>query len=96
MKDIAIDTSFIIDSSAMINILFPDEMTDDKLTKVFRNFEKNQTMLYAPYLLQVEVTNSLKSAVLSKRATEKAEYIHVAHKLKLPLLTLDRRLSTLV
>ncbi|OGW70875.1 MAG: hypothetical protein A3J72_06280 [Nitrospirae bacterium RIFCSPHIGHO2_02_FULL_40_19] len=86
MKNTAIEIAYIIDSSSLVNILFVDEITDDQLQRVFKQFECNTIELYAPNLLKDELTNVLKSAVRRKRATEQDVLVILEKFLRLPIV----------
>lgn len=64
-----IRTKLIIDASAVLCRLLPDETSNQEVKKVFRKYEKEQLELVAPELLYYEVGNVLKSTILSKRAS---------------------------
>lgn len=60
--------SFVVDSSVIIALLMPDEkksLTAQKFTRLL----SSKVVLIAPTLLEFEIGNSLKSAVLSNRIT---------------------------
>lgn len=60
--------TFVIDSSVILAVLMPDEKESNTSQKFIKLLEKG-VGLVAPNLLEFEVGNSLKSAVLSKRIT---------------------------
>jgi len=62
--------SFIIDSSALIATLLPDERNTQFALKLLKIIDSGN-LLMAPQLLQFEVGNCLKSATMSKRITKK-------------------------
>ena len=61
--------AFVVDSSAMVAQLFPDEKTTNKLNSAFTAFHQGSTQFYAPLLLKYEVTNAIKTGILRKRFT---------------------------
>jgi predicted nucleic acid-binding protein len=62
--------SFVVDSSAVAAVLLPDEKKSPFALKLIKIIESG-SLLMAPQLLQFEVGNCLKSAVMSKRITKK-------------------------
>jgi predicted nucleic acid-binding protein len=60
----------VIDSSAILAYIFPNEELPKEIQNVFNRYEKNEIDFYAPDLLKLEVANALRSSFLSKRATK--------------------------
>lgn len=69
--------SVVIDSSAVLARLLPDETSSPKISTAFRKFSNNKLTFVAPVLLKYEVGNALKSASKQKRiATDIAQEIY--------------------
>ena len=65
------NTKFVIDTSALISFLLPDEVSNKRVKQVFSNFVEDHYTFYAPYLLIYEVGNVLKTATLRNRVSTK-------------------------
>jgi predicted nucleic acid-binding protein len=63
-------STVILDASAVLSELLPDESPPAHISKVFNQLSKLDIIIIAPLILKYEVGNSLKSAVLSKRITK--------------------------
>ena len=59
--------NFVIDASAILALLLPDERNSEKAGKLLKIIVSGKNRLFAPKLLEFEVGNALKSAFLSKR-----------------------------
>jgi len=59
--------NFVIDASAVLVLLLPDEKNSEKAKKLLGIVVSGKNRLFAPKLLEFEVGNALKSAFLSKR-----------------------------
>jgi len=59
--------NFVIDVSAVLALLLPDEKNSEKAKKLLGIVVSGKNRLFAPKLLEFEVGNALKSAFLSKR-----------------------------
>lgn len=59
----------VVDASAILSRLLPDEGQNGEVSKAFEDYEKGRLELVAPVLLRYEVANALRSLVLSKRAS---------------------------
>jgi|SRR3989344_2573206 len=57
---------FIIDSSFILSLLLPDE-NQSEVVQLFDQYTSGKVTLIAPTLLQYEVINGLKGAILRKR-----------------------------
>lgn len=68
----AVDTSHrvVIDSSAILSYILPDEPTPKNVLSIFRKYAKDKVILFAPTLLSYETGNAVKSAVKQKRLNE--------------------------
>lgn len=76
--------SVVIDASAVLSTLLPDENPSPIIKKCFREFAEGETTITAPALLPFEVANSLWSAVRQKRLIE-----NIARKLLQQFLDLE-------
>lgn len=63
--------SVIIDSSAILSHILPDESLSKKFTQIFKLYQQNKLDFIAPDLLKIEVGNTLKTAIIQKRLTLK-------------------------
>ncbi|MBU1071519.1 type II toxin-antitoxin system VapC family toxin [Patescibacteria group bacterium] len=63
--------SVVIDSSAILSYLLPDESPPKKISHTFQLYQQNKLNLIAPELLKIEVGNTLKTAILQKRLQPK-------------------------
>ena len=61
--------AFVVDSSAMVARLFPDEKTTSKFNAAFTALHQGSAQFYAPLLLKYEVTNAIKTGILRHRFT---------------------------
>ena len=61
--------ALVVDSSAIVAQLFPDEKTTSQLNAAFTTFHQGKAQFYAPLLLKYEVTNAVKTGILRKRFT---------------------------
>lgn len=59
----------IIDASAMLSLIFPDEEISSYHQQIFDQFQNNTVKCIAPPLLKIEVANALKNGVKRKRLT---------------------------
>jgi len=121
----------VVDASAMLSFLLPDETAFGKVEAIFANLTRMEMRVFAPTIMPCEFANSLNSGVLRKRFTKKrakeildrflklgiefvgidyqktlgiafknrlsfydASYLYLARQKKAPLLSLDKRLST--
>ncbi|TRZ51994.1 PIN domain-containing protein [bacterium] len=68
----AVDTSHrvVIDASAILSYILPDESTPKNVLSVFRKYAKDEVILFAPTLLSYEIGSAIKSAVKQKRLNE--------------------------
>ncbi len=57
----------VIDTSALLSFVFPDESTPPEISKILRLAAKNKKILLAPTLLKYELGNSIRSAIKQKR-----------------------------
>lgn len=81
-------SKFVIDTSALISFLLPDEISNKKIKEIFNNFASGNYTLYAPHLLIYEVANVLKTAVIRERLLNK-DAINIFEKfLNLPIIFL--------
>lgn len=60
----------VVDASAVLSYIFPDEITPKKVSPYFRKLAKKQIIFISPSLLKYEIGNAIKSAVKQKRVTE--------------------------
>ncbi|MEN8253214.1 MAG: type II toxin-antitoxin system VapC family toxin [Patescibacteria group bacterium] len=60
---------FVLDASAILTVLLPDEKNTSKAKKLAIAIATKENIFLAPFLLEYEVINSLKSAVLQRRVT---------------------------
>jgi predicted nucleic acid-binding protein len=79
----------VIDASAILNFIMPDEKTNPIISKIFKAYQQNKNTLVAPRLILYEVANALNSAIIRKRTT-----FPIAQKIlqkfsKLPILYLE-------
>lgn len=61
----------IPDASFLLCCLFPDEQLTLQGRELFFSFSRGEIEFYAPLLLEMEILNGLRSAILSKRISEK-------------------------
>lgn len=66
-----IPSQIVVDASAMLAKLLPDEKTLAQIEDYFRLFSRGKISFMAPVLLPFEVANGLRSAVKQKRLAEK-------------------------
>ncbi|MCA9308690.1 type II toxin-antitoxin system VapC family toxin [candidate division WWE3 bacterium] len=60
----------VVDCSAIINYLFPDENINKSLQESFNSFLENKIDFVAPSLLKIEVGNTLRTAILRQRLSK--------------------------
>ena len=60
----------VIDASAILSYILPDEVTPKSVMDVFRKYSKDEVILLVPTLLIYEIGNALKSAVKQKRLNQ--------------------------
>ncbi|MEZ6256033.1 MAG: type II toxin-antitoxin system VapC family toxin [Patescibacteria group bacterium] len=60
----------VVDCSAIINYLFPDENINKSLQEFFNDFLENKIDFVAPSLLKIEVGNTLRTAILRQRLSK--------------------------
>jgi predicted nucleic acid-binding protein len=60
----------VIDASAILSYILPDEVTPKSVMNVFRKYSKDEVIFLAPTLLIYEIGNALKSAVKQKRLNQ--------------------------
>lgn len=60
----------VVDASAVLSYIFPDEVTPKKVALYFRKLSKGQINFVSSPLLKFEIGNAIKSAVKQKRTTE--------------------------
>lgn len=75
--------AYIADSSAILATLLPDEKTKATAKKIISLLEKYS--IFSCSLLKYEICNSLKSAYLQKRITQKATQTLWENFLKIPI-----------
>lgn len=63
-------SQIVVDASAVLSYIFPDEVTPKGVAIYFRKLAKRQIVFISPPLLKFEIGNAIKSAVKQKRATE--------------------------
>ena len=63
----AVNTKLVIDASAVLARLLPDEKTPREIKNIFRQYQSEKLVLVAPNLLPYEVGNALRSLTLSHR-----------------------------
>ena len=76
---------FVIDTSALISFLLPDEISNQKIKEVFNSFATEDYTFYAPHLLIYEVANVLKTAVVRGRVNAKDAKVIFEKFLNLPI-----------
>lgn len=59
--------NFVIDASVVLTVLLPDEKVLQNTKKLLKIIVSRKNRFFAPKLLEFEVGNGLKSAVLGKR-----------------------------
>ena len=59
--------TYVLDASAVLSILLPDEKHENISKKIISLFDQENVSFIAPHLLKYEVTNGLKIAVIRKR-----------------------------
>ena len=59
--------SAVVDTSAIISQLLPDETSPKHISDIFNQFEQNTLTLFAPRLLTYEVANVLRTSVIRHR-----------------------------
>ncbi len=64
------DRRVVIDASAVLSYILPDEPTPSNILSIFRKYAKDEVSLLAPTLLSYEVGNAIKSVVKQKRLNE--------------------------
>lgn len=69
-EDIDISAGIVVDASTVLNFLMPDEKTSDTVDHLFEQIRSFKVKAFAPEILSYEVTNALRSAVLSNRASK--------------------------
>lgn len=79
-----IPSQIVVDASAMLAKLLPDEKTLAQIEDYFHLFSRGKISFMAPVLLPFEVANGLRSAMKQKRLTDK-----IAAKLLDEFLKLD-------
>ena len=79
---------FVIDTSALISFLLPDEISNQKIKEVFNSFATEDYTFYAPHLLIYEVANVLKTAVVRGRVNAKDAKVIFEKFLNLPIIFL--------
>ena len=79
---------FVIDTSALISFLLPDEISNQKIKEVFNSFVTEDYTFYAPHLLIYEVANVLKTAVVRGRVNAKDAKVIFEKFLNLPIIFL--------
>ena len=57
----------VIDSSALLNFLLPDENTLPNIKRILSQVKSLKTQIIAPHLLRFEIANAIRSAFLRKR-----------------------------
>ena len=57
----------VIDASAILSYILPDEPTSNKVLHTFKKYAKDKVSFLAPTLLNYEVGNAIKSAVKQNR-----------------------------
>lgn len=67
VDDFKLPSKIIPDASFVLCYLFPDERLTQEGKHLFLSFSKGETEFYAPYLLEIEILNGLRSAILAKR-----------------------------
>ncbi len=65
-----INSRVVIDASAVLSYILPDESTSNNVLNIFRKYAKDQISLLAPTLLSYEIGNAIKTAVKQKRLDE--------------------------
>lgn len=75
----------VIDASAILAKLLPDEEQFEQVEDYYQHFAKNELNFLAPTLLRFEVTNALRSAVVRERISAGVAGQLLAEFLKLPI-----------
>lgn len=75
----------VIDASAALAKLLPDEKQLREVEKYYRQFAQNKLNFAAPTLLKFEVANALRSAVIQDRLSSKIARKLLIEFLKLPI-----------
>lgn len=86
------DKRFIVDSSFVLSFLLPDE-SQEVSTNAFLDFKQGEIEFLSTSLLPFEISNSLKSATLTKRFNQQTalELLDVFIDYQIPLLETDWR-----
>lgn len=62
---------YAIDASVVLSFLLPDEINQEQARKLFSEYSKGKLRFIAPLLLNCEITNGLKTAIIRKRISLK-------------------------
>jgi len=83
-----ISSRIVVDASAVLSFIFPDESTPKGVLTAFRKASKNLIVLTAPTLLCYEIGNAIRSAVKQKRINKltATSIIEIFYQLKIVYL----------
>lgn len=73
--DFKFPSRIIPDASFILCCLFPDEQLNLEGRELFLSFSRGEIEFFAPLLLEMEILNGLRSAILAKRISEKEAQI---------------------
>lgn len=82
---INIDKNYVLDVSAVMATLLPDEKKTDQAKKIITLLKNPKNQFFAPQLLMFEAGNVLHSAVISHRITPQASQKIIQTLLQLPI-----------
>lgn len=85
--------NFVLDASFLLSVLLPDEQGTQFARERSKLLVDEDNSFFAPKLLEFEVLNSVKSAIISKRIKENLvdDVLNAFHKIRINYLDIDRK-----
>lgn len=87
VDDSNLTNAIVLDASAFINYLLPDEEINPTVAEWFHRFETGQCDIHTPQLFMYEITNALRSGVLKHRLTKETATDILHHVISLNFVT---------
>ena len=86
----------VIDSSALLSEILPNEETPAQIVEIFEKYNALKQSFIAPPLLSYEVTNSLRSAVLQKKITDQLSRELLSEYLRMSIILIEPHFPTVL
>jgi len=94
-ENIKLPSKIVVDASVVLALLLPDEKVKPKIVKILEQYSQGKLDLVSTQLLDFEVLNGIKTAILRKRISKEIAKKIVSHffRLKIQRKKIDFRIT---